>query len=228
MVRGLGTYFSFLCAAAMAGAGLARGLAQQVSVGQQAVSVVLKHYALNPLAFDPKTGKPLPGDGVWSVIKTPPATCPQTEAPCVEVFYEVPAESVRCSWTVLLNPDGADGSFLDENDDAEHYLLREVSGGEAAAQVDTRKRPIYSPIAILAHVGGVVVINVLVGKSGDVQNAYCLSGPSMLMGASVDAASHWTFKPLTVGTRAVPYTIRIEFTYHTTGPGDAKVEKMTP
>ena len=227
MKRGLRAYFSFLCAVAVAGAA-AQAVAQPALAGQQAVSVVLKHYAVNPAAIDAKTGKALPGDGGWSVSKTPPPACPQTAAPCLEVFYQVPAEGVRCAWTVLLNPDGADGSILDENDDAERYLLRRVSGSEAAAQVSARRMPVYPPIAKAAHVSGVVVINVIVGKSGEVQSAIQFGGPPMLTGAAIDAANHWSFKPLTVGARTVPYDIKVQFTFHTTGPaGDSKVE-MTP
>ena len=193
-------------------------------IGQKAVKVVLKHYAMNRLALDPKTGKPLPNDGSWSIGKTTPAACPQTTVICVEVFYQVPAESVQCSWVVMLNGDGSDGTFLDENDDAEQYLLRKATQSEAKALVDSRKKPIYPPIAVAAHVSGAVPMEVLVGKSGEVQKIAVMSGPAMVQQAAADAAKGWSFKPLMVGTRAVPFETQLVFTFRTTGPPVASVD----
>lgn len=187
------------------------------SAAQQAVSVVTKHYLLNPFALDPKTGQALPHDAPWSVATTPPPLCAQTPDKCVEVIYQVPAESVRCAWTVLLNADGSDGAILDQNDDAEHYLLRKLSPDEAKAQVIKRMQPVYPPIAILAQINGDVVLSVVVGKAGEVQKVVPASGPPIVQGAAIDAAKHWTFKPLMVGARAVPYAIQLKLMFRAHG-----------
>jgi TonB family protein len=192
-------------------------------VGAQAASVVLKHYALNPTGLDPKMEQPLPSSGSWLIGKVPPTACPQTKETCVEVFYEVPAESVRCSWVVLLNADGSDGTFLEENDDTERYLMRIVSKTEASALVNTRKNPIYPPIAIAAQVSGDVVVEAVIGKSGDLQGARVISGPPMVQQAAIQATKSWTFKPMLVGTRAVPYKVRLVFRFRSNGhPGEAR------
>ena len=132
-----------ICAAAVFALATTQGWTQTdsppkpVSLGAQAVSVVLKHYALNPSAHNPTTGLPLPSDGSWSLSKTRPTTCPATDEKCVEVIYNVPAAEVRCSWVVLLNADATDGQFLDENDDAATYLAR--SSPQGAKRRRTRK-----------------------------------------------------------------------------------------
>ena len=113
-----------ICAVAVLGVGATRSWTQQespksTSVGVQAATVVLKHYALNSHALEAGTQQPLPNNGAWSLGKVPPAACSQIKETCVEVFYEVPAESVRCSWVVVLNADGPDGKFLEDNDDSE-------------------------------------------------------------------------------------------------------------
>ncbi|WP_158793489.1 hypothetical protein [Granulicella sp. L60] len=41
----------------------------QPTVGQKAVSAVLKQVTIDPTALAPKTGKPLPADGAWSIGK---------------------------------------------------------------------------------------------------------------------------------------------------------------
>jgi TonB family protein len=213
----------FLCAVAILSPGSTPAWAQPdsppkpVSPGAQAVAVVLKHYALNPSAHLSTTGLPLPTDGSWSLSKARPAACPATEEKCVEVFYDVPAASVRCSWVVLLNADGADGQFLDENDSAATYLKRIVSRSEAIALVNTRKNPVYPPIAVAARVQGDVFVNGSVGKLGDSQNIRVLSGNAMLQGAAMEAAKQWTFKPLMVGSRAVPYQVKLVFKFQLIG-----------
>jgi TonB family protein len=185
---------------------------------RQAVSVVLKHYSINPLALDPKTQQPLPRDGSWSTGKTVPSSCPQTKDVCLEVFYRVAAANVKCSWVVLLNADGTDGSFLDQNDDSEHFLIRRLSEGEAKVLVNARKKPVFPQIAIMAHVSGTVVMNVIVGKSGEVQGVKVISGPPMEQQAAADAARAWVFKPLMVGARAIPFEVQLAFSFETTGP----------
>lgn len=208
--------------------GTTQGQAQQenlpksLSLGAQAVSVVLKHYAFTA-ALNPKTEQPLTGKGSWSISKEIPASCPQTKETCVEVFYEFPAESVRCSWVVLLNEDGTDGMFLDENDDAERYMLLTATKSEAKALVDTRKKPVFPPIAAAVGASGAVVVNVLVGKTGEPQKCGVVSGPPMVQGAAIEAAKSWKFKPMMVGTRAVPYAIQLTFTFQTVNPSFRKV-----
>ncbi len=197
-----------------------------ISVEKQATSVVANRYVLNPTAVNPKTGKPLASDGRWLIGKVPPASCPRTKERCLEVSYEVTAESVRCVWAVLLNADGTDGKILDENDDAERYMRRKVSQNEARALVNanTRYKPIYPPIAVAAQVNGTVVLDVLVDQSGKTEKILLLSGPAMVRQASIDAARLWTFKPMTVGARAVQYELQLVFTFQTRGPGFASVE----
>jgi TonB family protein len=184
---------------------------------------VTKHYSLNPFALDPKTGKSLPPNGGWSIGTTPPPACAQASAKCVEVFYQVPAQSVRCSWTVLVNADGSDGTILDENDDAEHYLLRKVSRDEAKAQVTARKLPVFPPIAVAAHVSGDVIVTVIIGKSGEVDKIASVTGQPMEQRAAIDAAQQWTFAPLIVGTRAIPYSIQLTFMFRGNGLSNSKV-----
>jgi TonB family protein len=218
------------CAPLAMGLGIQRAQAQQQStpeppsVGPQAASIVLKHYAINPTALDPKTQQPLPNSGNWLIGKTTPAACPPVNERCVEVFYEVPAESVRCSWVVLLNADGTDGKLLDENDDAERYMQLTVTKGEAKDLVVTRKKPVFARMAIALQASGSVVVKVQVDKTGDVEKTGVISGPPVLQPAAVDAAKSWKFKPMLVGTRAVPYETQLVFTFRTMNPSWGIVE----
>ncbi len=200
----------------------------QLSVGQQAVSTVLKHYALNPSAINPKTGKPLSAAGQWSLANVTPEVCPQTAtASCVKVSYKIPAESVQCTWVVLLNQDGKDRAFLEESEESAQYLLRRVVGEESSSMVISRNKPTYPPIAQAAHVSGTVTVSALVSPMGEMEKATVISGPEMLRTTALDASRLWTFKPLMVGTRSVSYQINLSFTFRTMGPPTGTVF-MTP
>ena len=60
-------------------------------------------------------------------------------------------------------------------------------------------------------------MNVFVGKLGDVTGVRFLSGAPMLAPAATDAAKQWTFKPLLVGTGAVPYQVKLIFKFQIIG-----------
>ncbi|MGA9672338.1 MAG: energy transducer TonB [Terracidiphilus sp.] len=204
--------------------GLAFGVAQleaqpsnaptSTAVGPQAVKVVLKQFTINQLASDPNTHHPLRTDGSWSISKNRPVACSQAATTCVEVFYEVPDQSAKCSWVISLDESDTDGKVLDENDDAESYMVRTLTGSEATSFVKSRSKPVVPPIALAVHVSGTVAAELLVGKAGDVQKVSSVNGPPMLQAASIDAAKKWTFMPMTIGTRTVQYQVPLVFTFY--------------
>lgn len=106
-----------------------------------------------------------------------------------------------------------DGTVLDENDDTDNYMVRMFSDSEATPFIKSRSKPVFPAIAAAAHVSGAVVTKVLVDKSGEVQLVRPVSGPPMLIQASIDAAHKWSFMPLTVGARSVPYEVQLVFTF---------------
>ncbi len=132
----------------------------------------------------------------------------------------------RCSWIISLNENGTDGTVLDENDDTDNYMVRMLSDSEATPLIKSRAKPVFPAIAIAARVSGPVVTKVLVSKSGEVQLARPVSGPPMLIPASIDAAKKWSFMPLTVGARPVPYEVQLVFTF--TVNQVANTVKVTP
>lgn len=207
-----GAVFGIVCGTANLPAQSPNG-SPAASIGAQAVKVVLKHFTINPLAADPNTHQPLRADGSWSIGKDRPSACPQSAETCVEVFYTVAEQSAKCSWAVSLDENGTDGTILDENDDTDNYMVRTVSDSEALPLIKSRAKPVYPPIALAARVTGPVVMTALVGKTGEVQRVGVVSGPPMLIQTSIDAVKKWTFVPMTAGTRALPYEVRLVFTF---------------
>jgi TonB family protein len=115
---------------------------------------------------------------------------------------------------ISLDESGTDGNILDENDDAESYMVRTLTDSEAASFVKSRSKPVVPPIGLAVRVSGTVVTQVLVGKAGDVQKVSSVNGPPMLQTASIDAAKKWTFMPMTIGTRTVQYQVSLVFTFY--------------
>ena len=191
--------------------------------GQQAVAALLKQVVLDPTALVESTGKPLPANGNWSIGKNVPAACPQTTDGCFLILYRVPDQKVSCEWVVRLTEDGSNGIILDQNEDASRYLLRRLQTSQAADMLVTRKRPLYPPIAVAAHVKGQVLVKIFVSPEGTVQKTFVVSGPEMLRASSMDAAKDYVFKPLIVGTKAVRFETDVTFDFMTSGPPSGSV-----
>ena len=74
-------------------------------------------------------------------------------------------------------------------------------------------QPIYPPIARAAHVGGTVVIQAIISKTGQIESAHAVSGPVMLQAAAIDAVRRARYRPFLLNGQPteVETTIRINF-----------------
>jgi protein TonB len=70
-------------------------------------------------------------------------------------------------------------------------------------------RPEYPEIARNAGVEGVVVLKILVGKSGDVEKVIFVSGPEMLKESAIEAAMQAKFKPALQQHRPVAVWVQV-------------------
>jgi TonB family protein len=184
----------------------------------QAIHVVVSQEVLNSFSPEPKTGKPLSTKGKWLVVNQAPSACPKTTESCVKVLYRVPEAEVSCEWVVLLEGDGSQGNILEQNRDASQYFVQKLNHRETTNQVLVRKMPTYPPIALAAHVTGLVELQVIVDQDGKPSNVTIVRGPEMLRASSIDALKAWKFKPLIVGSNGIPFQTVVTFTFLTSGP----------
>src|ERR1017187_7732749 len=70
-----------------------------------------------------------------------------------------------------------------------------VSSGVEQGLVITKVPPQYPPEAKDAHIQGVVLMNVIVDKEGNVANIQLISGHPLLAPAAIDAVKQWKYKP---------------------------------
>jgi protein TonB len=89
-------------------------------------------------------------------------------------------------------------------------------GGDVKAPVAiTRSKPSYTDSARKGHITGVVVIEAIVNKQGEVEHEKVLKGlPLGLSEQAVDAVRQWRFKPGTLNGQPVDviFTLTVNFT----------------
>jgi TonB family protein len=89
-----------------------------------------------------------------------------------------------------------------------------VSSGVMAGLLSHSESPIYPPIALAAHVQGVVIMSAIISKTGEIENLQVITGPPMLVGAAKDAVQRWTYKPYLLNGEPteVQTTLNVNFT----------------
>jgi protein TonB len=88
-----------------------------------------------------------------------------------------------------------------------------VGGQIKAPDLVHRVEPRYPPIAQNAHVGGTVVLEAVVAKTGQVQSVRVLRGIPMLNDAAAEAVKQWRYSPLMLNGQATPFILTVTVTF---------------
>ena len=96
---------------------------------------------------------------------------------------------------------------------ATHVGPLHISTGVLTGLLFAPIQPIYPPIARAAHVGGTVVVQAVISKTGHIESAHVVSGPAMLQGAALDAVRNARYHPFLLNgdPTEVDTTISINF-----------------
>ena len=88
-----------------------------------------------------------------------------------------------------------------------------VSAGVSAGRLLEPIRPVYPPIALVAHVEGAVVLSAIISKSGSIEQLQIISGPAVLRSAAMDAVREARYAPYKLNGQAVEIqtTITVNF-----------------
>jgi TonB family protein len=89
-----------------------------------------------------------------------------------------------------------------------------VSQSVSAGLLVLKVNPTYPPLARQAHIGGTVVLQAEISKTGDIQNLQLISGHPMLAPAAIEAVKQWKYKPYLLNGEPVDVetTIQVNFT----------------
>ena len=84
--------------------------------------------------------------------------------------------------------------------DTDVSSVRYVSDVKKPTKVVT---PAYPESAKLAGIQGSVVLDILIGKGGEVENAKAISGPKELWSAAADAVKQWRWEPVLLNEKPI-------------------------
>ena len=82
-----------------------------------------------------------------------------------------------------------------------------------AERLLTKVNPIYPPEAKKARIQGKVVLDAVIGKTGNVESLKVVSGPSELQQSALDAVRQWTYKPVLWNGAPIEVETTINVTY---------------
>lgn len=84
---------------------------------------------------------------------------------------------------------------------------------KAASHVKSKVMPVYPPEAKKARIQGKVVLDAIIGKTGDVEHLSVVSGPKELQQSALDAVRQWTYDPFLLNGEPVEVKTTINITY---------------
>ena len=89
-----------------------------------------------------------------------------------------------------------------------------VSSGVMSGYLVYKVVPNYPAIARAIRLGGTVVLQATISKSGAIENLRVVSGPAMLQQAAIDAVQQWRYRPYLLNGQPVEVdtTVNVDFT----------------
>jgi TonB family protein len=88
-----------------------------------------------------------------------------------------------------------------------------VSAGVESGLLQTKIDPTYPPLARQARIQGTVVLKVIIGKTGDVQNVELVSGHPMLAPAAVEAVKQWKYRPYLLNGEPIEVDTQVQVNF---------------
>ena len=88
-----------------------------------------------------------------------------------------------------------------------------VGGNVQSSKLIRRVEPSYPELAKRARVSGIVLLQVIVGESGDVAEVKVIRGHPLLTPAAVNAVKQWQYSPTLLNGEPVPViaTVTVNF-----------------
>jgi len=73
---------------------------------------------------------------------------------------------------------------------------------------------LYPPVAMAAHISGLVVILAIIDEHGDVIEAHAVSGPAILYSSALKSVSQRKYQPTILDGQPTPIQLRVEVNFH--------------
>jgi periplasmic protein TonB len=90
-----------------------------------------------------------------------------------------------------------------------------IGGKIAAPGLVKRVEPIYPDLALMAKVGGMVILEAVVDADGSVESVRILRSVKFLDGAAMEAVKQWKYSPLILNGVPTPFVLTVTLNFHT-------------
>jgi protein TonB len=88
-------------------------------------------------------------------------------------------------------------------------------GGDLIAALALyQPRPVYPPLAIMAHIQGTVVLEAILSKDGTVKDLKVLRGHPLLVPAALAAVATWRYQPTLLDSEPVEVLTEIDVNFN--------------
>jgi TonB family protein len=88
-----------------------------------------------------------------------------------------------------------------------------IGGNVQQAKLISQPKPVYPPLAKQAHVSGVVHLQAIIGKEGNVMNLAVISGHPLLISSAMEAVRQWVYHTTLLNGEPVEVITQIDVNY---------------
>jgi len=88
-----------------------------------------------------------------------------------------------------------------------------IGGNVQQAKLVMQPRPVYPPLAKQARISGVVRLNAIIGKEGNVINLSVISGHPLLIPSALEAVQQWVYQKTLLNGEPVEVSTQIDVNY---------------
>jgi TonB family protein len=131
-----------------------------------------------------------------------------SDAPVEASLFEIPKE-----YTAAPADDLIRGMVQSASEKASGPQRIRVSSTVQSAKLVRQPAPIYPQEAKEAGISGHVILNIVVGKDGTVQDVSLVSGHPLLVPAAKDAVKQWTYQPTLLNGEPVEVVTQVEVNF---------------
>ena len=122
--------------------------------------------------------------------------------------------------TLMLSVPGASsGGMIGVNSGAAFPMAADgtkritIGGNVQQAKLVMQPRPAYPPLAKQARISGVVRLNAIIGKEGNVVNLSVISGHPLLIPSALEAVQQWVYQKTLLNGEPVEVSTQIDVNY---------------
>jgi len=90
-----------------------------------------------------------------------------------------------------------------------------IGGNVSAPALVKRVEPIYPDLALMAKVGGMVILEAVVTADGSVESVRVLRSVKFLDNAAIDAVKQWKYSPLILNGVPTPFVLTVTLNFRT-------------